>query len=118
MIVEKTGYSEFFVFDPATGTRRRLSLKDDITPRQQMMMAQDPYLILEMGQHLAKKLKAAGARSFEIRTESFATLKGRPGQRLIDPDVNLAKDPISLWIIRIDQVTPNEPNNLHASSSR
>jgi vitamin K-dependent gamma-carboxylase len=99
MIAEKTGYAEFFAFDPATGTRRRLSVNDDITPRQQMMMVQDPYLIREMAQHIAKKLKASGVRSFEIRTESFATLNGRPSQRLIAPEANLAKEQISDWII-------------------
>jgi hypothetical protein len=112
MIAEKTGYSEFFAFDPTTGTRRRLSWKDDITPRQQMMMAQDPYLILEMGQHLAKNLKAAGARSFEIRTESFATVNGRPSQRLIDPDANLANEPLPSWIIPL---APSKENPLAAS---
>jgi hypothetical protein len=101
MIAEKTGYAEFFAFDPVTGRRRRLSVKDDITPRQQMMMAQDPYLIRQMALHLATKLKASGIPAFEIRAEAFATLNGRPSQRLVDPEANLAKEPISAWIIGI-----------------
>lgn len=105
MIAEKTGYVEFFAFDPATGRRRRLSVKDEITSRQEMMMAQDPYLIQQMAVHLAKKLNASGVSSFEIRTEAFATLNGRPSQRLIDPEANLAKGPISGWIIPIAPTT-------------
>jgi vitamin K-dependent gamma-carboxylase len=101
MIAEKTGYAEFFAFDPATGRRRRLSVKGEITPRQEMMMAQDPYLIRQMALHLAKKLKASGVPSFEIRTEAFATLNGRPSQRLINPEANLAKEPVSAWIVPI-----------------
>lgn len=101
MIAEKTGYVEFFALDPVTGRRRRLSVKDEITPRQEMMMAQDPYLIRQMALHLAKTLNASGIRSFEIRTEAFATLNGRPSQRLIDPEANLSKEPVSAWIIPI-----------------
>jgi hypothetical protein len=108
MIAEKTGYTEFFAVDSGSGVRRKLSLKDYITPRQQMMMAQDPYLIRELAQHVAKKLKASGVPSFEIRTEAFATLNGRPSQRLIDPEANLAKGPISGWIIPLAPLSSNE----------
>jgi hypothetical protein len=101
MIAEKTGYAEFFAFDPATGRRERLSMKDEITPRQEMMMAQDPYLIRQMALHLAKKLNGSGTPPFEIRVEAFATLNGRRSQRLIDPEANLAKEPVSAWIIPI-----------------
>jgi vitamin K-dependent gamma-carboxylase len=112
MIAEKTGYAEFFAFDPATGRRRRLSVRDEITPRQEMMMAQDPYLIRQMALHLAKKLKASGVPAFEIRAEAFATLNGRPSQRLVDPEANLAMQPVSAWIIPI---APSNENPLAAS---
>jgi vitamin K-dependent gamma-carboxylase len=107
MIAEKTGYAEFFAFDPATGNRRRLSVKDEITARQQMMMAQDPYLIRQMGLHLATKFGASGVTALEIRAEAFATINGRPSQRLIDPQANLAKEAVSVWIIPLTPTTSN-----------
>jgi hypothetical protein len=48
-----------------------------------------------------EKLKASGVPAFEIRAEAFATLNGRPSQRLVDPEANLAKQPVFAWIIPI-----------------
>ena len=112
MIAEKTGYTEFFALDPATGRRRRLSVKDEITSRQEMMMAQDPYLIRQMALHLAKKLNGSGIRSFEIRTEAFATLNGRPSQRLIDPEADVSKEPVSAWLIPIGPSSETGPKRV------
>jgi vitamin K-dependent gamma-carboxylase len=102
MIAEKTGYAEFFAVDPSTDDRHKLSLKNYLTPRQQMMMAQDPYLIRDMARCLAANLKASGVTSFEIQTEAFATLNGRPSQRLIDPSTNLAAEPARGWILPLN----------------
>jgi hypothetical protein len=60
MIAEKTGYVEFYAFDPTTGRRWQLSTKDYLTPRQEIMMAQDPDLIRALARRLAKDLKAQG----------------------------------------------------------
>jgi vitamin K-dependent gamma-carboxylase len=106
MIAEKTGYVEFFAVDPSTGERRKLSLKNYMTPRQEMMMAQDPYLIRDMARYFAAELRASGATSFEIRADAFAALNGRPSQRLIDPSSNLAAGPRPGWIVPL--VVPNE----------
>jgi hypothetical protein len=45
----------------------------------------------------------------EVRAESFATLNGRPAQRLIDPHVNLAGPLPPNWILplrRASAITP------------
>jgi vitamin K-dependent gamma-carboxylase len=99
MIAEKTGYVEFYAFDPATGRRWQLSAKDYLTPRQEIMMAQDPDLIRALARRLANDLKAQGYTQVEIHADAFATLNCRPSQRLIDPAVDLAAPVPHGWIL-------------------
>lgn len=99
MIVEKTGFVEFNAFDPAVAKVGKLSLTNYLTPRQEMMMAQDPYLIRAMARRLAADLKSGGFANAEIRVNAFATLNGRPSQRLINPDVDLAGTLAPGWIL-------------------
>ena len=99
MIVEKTGYAEFLAFDPATGRRWELSLKGYLTPRQEVMMAQDPYLIQAMARRLAADFHDPPLTHVQVRVNAFATLNGRPSQRLINPDVDLAAMPPPGWIL-------------------
>lgn len=99
MIAEKTGYVEFYAFDPATGGRWRLSAERYLTSRQQIMMAQDPGLIRSMARRLGADLKAQGHANAQIKADAFATLNGRPSQRLINPEVDLAGSPAPNWIV-------------------
>ena len=103
MIVEKTGFVEFHAFDRAVGKFRKLSLKDFLTPRQEMMMAQDPHLIRAMARRLAADVKTSGLANLEIRANAFATMNGRPSQRLIDPKVDLAGALSPGWILSLAQ---------------
>jgi len=104
MIAEKTGYVEFYAHDPATGRRWKLSLKDYLTPRQEIMMAQDPYLIRAMARRLATDLQNQNCRPIEVKAEAFATLNGRPSQRLIDPEIDLTGETSPGWIIPLKPV--------------
>jgi vitamin K-dependent gamma-carboxylase len=102
MIVEKTGYAEFYAFDPATGKRWELPVKSYLTPRQETLMAQDPYLVREMARRLAADLKDQFP-DVQIRVNAYAALDGRPGQRLINPQVDLARAAGSGWILPLEQ---------------
>ena len=90
MLVEKSGYTEFRAFDPTTGRRWKLSAREYLTRRQEVMMAQDPYLIRAMARRMAADLRECGYPHIQIQADSFATLNGRPSQRLINPEFNLA----------------------------
>jgi len=90
MLVEKSGYAEFRAFDPATGLRWKLPAREYLTRRQEMMMAQDPYLVRAMARRMAADLRECGYPHIRIQADSFATLNGRPSQRLINPEFNLA----------------------------
>jgi vitamin K-dependent gamma-carboxylase len=97
MLVEKTGYVEFYEFDPATGSRERIPVAGYITRRQQTMMAQDPFLIRQFSQFLGRE-RNVKEMGHEIRADAFATLNGHPSQRLIVAEANLAGELPEEWI--------------------
>lgn len=97
MIVEKRGTAAFI----ARGGNKswHIDPREHLTPRQVVMMAQDPYLIRAFARHLAEDLRKRGHPEIEIRTDAYATLNGRPSQRLIDPAADLAGPSEPGWII-------------------
>ena len=97
MIVEKRGTAAFIARD---GTKTwRVDPGEYLTPRQVVMMAQDPYLIRDFARHIAEDLRQRGHQEIEIHTDAFASLNGRASQRIIDPAADLAGPPIPGWII-------------------
>ena len=99
MVAEKTGYVIFHAWDPVRRTGRRIKTSDYLTPRQAVLMAQDPHLIRMLARWMAADLEARGHEGTEVRVDAFATLNGRPGQRIIAPDVNLAGPLEDGWIL-------------------
>lgn len=110
MLVEKTGYAEFHAFDPATGERWTLPVKKYLTPRQEVMMAQDPYLIRAMARKFAEDLRKAGFPRIQIKVDAFATLNGRPSRRLVDPEADLAGVQSGEWILPL--IDCSEPQGM------
>jgi vitamin K-dependent gamma-carboxylase len=94
MLVEKTGYAEFFAVNPGTGERRQVPLSNYITLRQQMMMAQDPFQVRALAQYLGQQYPG-----WEIHTDAFETLNGRPSQRIVREDIDLAGPVPQDWIV-------------------
>jgi hypothetical protein len=102
MIAEKRGFAEFNAFDRRTGRSWKLPAQDYLTPRQQVMVAQDPYLIRATARHLAADLKNRGLADVEIRVDAFATINGRPSRRLINSDIDLAGRLPPDWILPLE----------------
>lgn len=117
MLVEKTGYVEFYEFDPADGSRTRIATQQFITPRQRMMMAQDPYLIRQFARFLGHKLDATN-RGREIRVDAVAKLNGHPSQHLVRPGINLAGECPPDWLVphRQPAVTDVSANTAQSDS--
>lgn len=99
MLVEKTGYVQFYAVDLETGKRERLSTSGLITPRQKVMMAQYPGMIRQMALRLAEDLKASGRQDCEVRADAWLTINGHPSQRIIRPEINLAGALPEDWIV-------------------
>jgi hypothetical protein len=93
LAVEKGSSVSFRVTDTRTGTTRVTSADTRFTPLQWKTMAGDPELIRQAAHALAADAVAAGQRRPEVRVDAFVSLNGRPPQRLIDPDVDLAAEP-------------------------
>jgi vitamin K-dependent gamma-carboxylase len=99
MLVEKTGYAEFYAVNPITREREGIRLSDYITSRQEMMMAQDPHLVQAMAQYLGREFPGK-----EIYADAYATLNGRPSQQIVRSDIDLAAVPPADWIVPLQRL--------------
>lgn len=50
---------------------------------------------------MAADLKRRGFAEIQIRVNAFATLNGRPSQRLIDPEKNLADPDVTRYFFAL-----------------
>jgi len=85
-----------FVVSDATATWR-VDPEGYVTERQAEKMATRPDMILQLAHHIATDLRAKGHRDVRVRARVKASLNGRRPQLLIDPDVDLAAQPRTLW---------------------
>lgn len=103
MLVEKSGVVTYRVHDPASGREFRIHPEDALTAQQAKQMAIAPDMILEYAHHLAAEFAARGMPDVEVRADAFVAYNGRPGARLIDPTVDLARQHDGLlpqaWIL-------------------
>ena len=70
-------------------------------------MAARPDMILQFAHYLADEMRKEGHGQVEVRVDVEALLNGREPQLLIDPTVDLAKEPRTLksasWIVPLVQ---------------
>jgi len=103
MLMEKNGAVDFRVVEPATGRTFRVSPSDYFTPYQAAMMATQPDMVLEAARLVAADYRARGLSEPAVYADAFASLNGRPMQRLLDPTVDLAREVDGLtnktWIL-------------------
>ena len=103
MLSTKSGSCLFHVRDGATGREWMVNPYKKLTFRQAYEMAEHPDRILQFAHQLAAELRAQGYDQIEVRAEARASLNGREVQDLIDPTVDLAKEPRTLrhyaWIV-------------------
>jgi vitamin K-dependent gamma-carboxylase len=91
MLMEKNGSVEFQVRNPLTGQTWQVRPREYLKPQQAKMMSTQPDMILAFAHHLADVYRAKGNADIEVRVDAFASLNGRPSQRLIDPEVDLSR---------------------------
>jgi hypothetical protein len=97
MLVEKAGQVEFTVLADANDRRYVVYPRDLLTPLQYKMMSTQPDMIQQFARHLQQTFEAQGHERVRVYAEAWASLNGRPRQRLIDPSVDLASQPWSPW---------------------
>ncbi|HWO17169.1 MAG TPA: HTTM domain-containing protein [Kofleriaceae bacterium] len=103
MLMEKNGSVDARVRDPATGQQWVVAPGTYLTRYQTKMMAAQPDMILHFAHLVAADFRARGVRDPEVRVDAVASLNGRRRARLVDPTVDLAREPDGLgpkrWIL-------------------
>ncbi len=89
----KSGRGVFEVTNPASNETWTVNGLDYLTDWQASKMWGHPELILQMARHLAGTLRAEGYPEIEVRARVYATLNGRRPALLIDPTVDLGRQP-------------------------
>lgn len=77
--------------------------RDELTPLQVKMMSTQPDMILAFAHHVAEDFSRRGIEGVEVRADAWASLNGRRSQRLVDPEIDLAREVDDLrpkpWIV-------------------
>jgi hypothetical protein len=102
LLTEKGADVRFRVTEAATGTEWVETASDLYTPTQWRAMASDPELIRQAAHAIAGVYGVSGRR-VQVRADAFVSFNGRPAQRLVDPTVDLSREPYRLlgqpWIL-------------------
>jgi hypothetical protein len=110
MLVEKTGHVDFEVLEPQSGRVWWVSPDDYLTSRQAKMMATRPAMIHHLAQIIAHDFRQKGLGEVAVHAAAYVSLNGRPSQRLIDFDVDLAQTRQALsetpWILPLQETIP------------
>ena len=96
LLGERSWSVTFVVTDPDTDQTWVADPERLYTPTQLRVMAAEPDLIHQAARTIAAEERAAG-RNVEVRVDAWASLNGRPAARLVDPDVDLAAEPLDPW---------------------
>jgi len=93
----KAGVIEINARDPVSGRSWKVSPEDYLTADQAERSADQPDMILQFCHHIADKWRREHKALIEVRVSARASLNGRRLATLIDPDVDLAAQPRTLW---------------------
>ena len=99
----KEGEAVFTVTHPQSGQTWVIDPKDYLKPHQLMKVITKPDLLVHFSHHLAEEKRREGYDDVEVRARVMVSLNGRQPQLLVDPDVDLANEEVSLlpqhWIV-------------------
>lgn len=98
LLIEKTGFVEYRAVERTTGRTWRVAPAAELTRLQHEQMRTQPDLIVDYGRHLAERFAAEG-HDCAVYVESWASLNGRPRQRLVREDVDLTGPLPEDWIV-------------------
>ena len=120
MLRSKRGIALFYAYEPSTGRALRLDPIGFLHPRQMTRFSDHPRMIQQFAMFLADnpeiqaELRRRGLRGrLEIRFDCWVTINGRRPQRLVDPQVDLSRQPYDLWhapwIVPLTEPLPDKP---------
>jgi len=99
----KSGAAVFTVIHPPSGQTWTIKPEEHLKSHQLMKTITKPDLVLQFSHYLAEQKRREGYENVEVRAHVMVSLNGRQPQLLIDPNVDLAKEEVSLlparWIV-------------------
>lgn len=95
-IAEMRSSTKFYTADPETGRRRRLDYDPFLTPKQASAMRARPTMMVQFSHWWSDRIERITGRRLPVYVRCRASLNGRTPEERIDPDVNLAEEPLSL----------------------
>ena len=116
----KEGEAVFTLTHPGSGQTWTIKPEDYLKSHQLMKMITKPDLILQFARYLAEEKRREGYENVEVRAHVMVSLNGRQPQLLVDPNVDLTKEEMSLlparWIMPLTTpLTSRKPENRAAS---
>ncbi len=106
----KSGEASFDLASPATGRTWVVDPFMHLSDSACEKMATHPDMLLQYSHYLAAQKRHEGVPDVEVRVRSMVSLNGRPPRPLIDPRVDLAKQPRTLshvdWILPLNEPLP------------
>jgi hypothetical protein len=93
----KRGTARFFATEPSRGVSWEVDPRLFLTPRQLHNMSTRPDMLLQFAHHVARELRLQGKGDVEVRGRVLVSLNGRPPQPILDPAIDLAAEPRTLW---------------------
>ncbi|AEI68485.1 HTTM domain-containing protein [Corallococcus macrosporus] len=109
MAREKNGSVTFIVRDPASDREWHVTPTQYLTRLQEREMSVQPDLILQLARHIARDFEARGKGRVQVHVDALVSLNGRPAERLVDPDVDLAQEVDGLAPKRWIRPAPDTP---------
>jgi hypothetical protein len=92
MLIEKAGYSTFYVVNSDNGLRDVVENDCFLSLQQEKMMSTQPDLILQFAHILENHYQEhMGWENVEVYVKSYVSLQGRGSRLFIDPNVDLTK---------------------------
>lgn len=94
MVAEKAGSVRYIARDRSSGRIWSIAPSTVLTPLQESALGKDPHLIVAFARYLGRQLRTQTGNDVAVYAEAFASLNGRPAQRLIAGDVDLTREPL------------------------
>ena len=99
---DKKGTADFVVTDPRTGESWIEPIARHTTYWQARVMVKRPELIRQFARHVADVYSRKLGRPVEVRARSRVSLNGQPAAPLVDPAIDLSREPYRIgaapWI--------------------
>jgi vitamin K-dependent gamma-carboxylase len=115
MLTEKVGRVRFCVRSSDGRVARDLEA-GALTRFQRQQMSTQPDMIHQYARHLAEQYGRSGWPGVQVFVDSWATLNGRPSQRLVRSDVDLAALPLGIaapnFVVPLGRTEPAEEERL------